>query len=153
MKNSNKIKTIVKDLAEEFSKDFSTAIPFKLLPNGSLLYKNYLVKHTDNKYWGIFDVTDQRLVHEFFLKTCALLAAKEYNDLKFNQYFHIKNLDRRYQAYHNDIIVYKNNIKNITDHERHEIMQNKLQESQIRASSYRHQISNLFKVAFCINTI
>lgn len=153
MKNSNKSKKVIKDLAKEFDKDFNSIIPFKLLPTGELLYKNYLVKQTKNNYWGVFDIEYGNLVHEFFLKTCALLATKEYNDLKFDRYIYLKNLDRRYQAHYSDIIVYKHHIKNITDEDHFDILKNKLNESELRAKTYQKQISNLFKVTFCINTI
>lgn len=153
MKNSTKLKTVIKDLAKEFDKEYNTAIPFKLLPNGEMIYKNYLVKHTDNNYWGVYDTEHRNLVHAFFLKSCALLATKEYNDLKFDRYIFLKNLDRRYQAQYSDIVVYKHYIKNITDEDQCDILKNKLRESEIRAKSYQQQISNLFKVTFCINTI
>ena len=153
MKNKNKIKSVIKSLAENLGFEFDASIPVTVLPNNDIVYKDFLIKQTDTSSWDVIDVRRKEVVSNFFLKTCALVAAKAYNDMQFGKYNFIKTLDRRYQSQYCDTIVYKHNIKNITDHDHRAIVLNKLEESQARAKEYQHQISILFKVAFCINTI
>lgn len=148
MKNTNKLKSTVRELAEEFNIEFNSAIPFKILPDKSLIYKNYLVKQNRNGYWSVYDVNSKNIIHEFFLKTCALLAAKQYYCQRFDIYGQIKNLDRRYQAHYSDIVVYQYNIAKITDPDQHNILENKLHECRIKAKSYQQQISRMFKCTF-----
>lgn len=152
MKNT-KFKTVINELAGEFTNEFNSTIKITPLPNGDVMYKEYLIKQTKTRHWAVYHITQKTLIHEFFLKTCALLAAKAYDNLQFGEYQRIKHLDNRYQSHYSDLIVYKHNIKSITDCDNRAIVLNKLEESQARAKEYQHQISVMFKVAFCINTL
>lgn len=148
MKNT-KIKNVIRDLADEFVNEFNASLPIIMLPNGDVVYKDFVIKKTlNNNNWGLFNFKTKDLISEFFLKTCALIAAKEYNNLHFGRYHQIKHLDKRYQAHYGDILVYQHNIKKIKDTNDYALVLNKLEESQSRAKEYQVQISRLFKCSF-----
>lgn len=146
-------KTVIRELAEDFNEEFNSKIPIKTLPNGNIVYNDFLIKHDKFQYWEVYYVPQKELIHKFFLKTCALLAAKHYSSHQFGEYDRIKHLDNRYQSHYSDIVVYRHNVKQITDIDDRAIVLNKLEESHARAKEYQHQISLMFKLAFCINTL
>lgn len=152
MKKS-KLKNVIQDLAEDFTSEFNSKIPIKTFSNGDIVYKDYLIKQDKKLYWSVFYIPNKELLHDFFLKSCALMAAKEYDALRFQNYQRLIHLDNRYQSHYSDSVVYKHNVKKITDYDQLSILLTKLEESQVRAKEYQHQISIMFKVSFCINTL
>ena len=152
MKNTSS-KNIIYKLAVDFDEEFNTKIPIKTLSNGNIVYNDFLIKIDKNQNWEVYYIPYKELLHKFFLKTCALMAVKSYLTLQFGEYQRIKHLDNRYQSHYTDITVYKHNIKKVTDDDDRAILLNKLEESNARAKEYRHQISSMFKAAFCINTL
>jgi len=147
MKNT-KIKNVIRELASDFVNELNSNLHLIILPNGDIVYKDFIVSRTPNNYWGVFNCKTKELVSEFFLKSCALIAAKEYNNLQFSRYQQIKHLDRRYQSHYSDIIVYRHNIKNVADTDTYALILNKLEESEARAKEYQVRISRLFKCTF-----
>lgn len=151
MKNTNKKfkkQKAIKELAEQFSHELDVRMPVTVLPNGDAVYKNYLVRETPTGNWGIYDLQYKELKDQFFLKTCALMAAKAYNHVKLEQYFEIKQLDNRYWASYCDNLVYKKNIKTAKEFERYLVLLNKLEESENKVKHYKEEISRMFKWSF-----
>jgi hypothetical protein len=146
-KKPNK-KKVIKELAEQFSHDLTTSLPVSVMPNGNLVYKNYLVKQTPDQNWGIYNLNNKELVDYFFLKTCALMAAKAYNNVTLEKYFEIKRLDNRYWANYCDNMIYKKNIKTAKDFERYLILLNKLEDTESKVKYYKDEISRMFKWSF-----
>lgn len=143
----NKTKPI-KELAEELSNDLDSTLPVSVLPNGSVVYKNYIVKQTKNNNWGLFYTSQGDLIEEFFLKTCALMAAKAYSKTNLEKYVEIKQLDTKYRASYCDNLVYRKNIKTAKEFERYMILLNKLEESDTKVKYYKETISRMFKWSF-----
>jgi len=151
MKKFNKKSTkkkVIKELAEQFSHDLDAKLPVHVLPSGDIVYKDYVVKQTKDDNWGVYNLKNKDLVDQFFLKTCALMAAKAYNNTKLEQYFEIKRLDNRYWANHCDNIIYKKNIKTAKDFDRYLILLNKLEDSETKVKYYKEEISRMFKWSF-----
>jgi hypothetical protein len=152
MKNFNKSKKNkakeIKQLADSFQEEFQAKLPIATLPDGSAVYKNYLIKETSRKNWGIYHINSRILVNEYYLKTCALMAAKAYDNANMSKFFEIKRLDNRYWASYSDTMVYKNNIKNAKDFDRYLILLNKLEHSAVQADHFKSEISKMFKWSF-----
>lgn len=148
MKNTAKLKYVIKELAEDFTSEFNANIQIKILPDQSIVFKDYIIKQDKTGYWNVFDFLHKQYINQFFLKTCALIAIKEYDHLQFGKYQQIKYLDTRYQSHYCDSVIYKHNIKHITDIDQYIIVLNKLEECQARAKEYQTQISRLFKASF-----
>ena len=143
MKTSKKT---IKELAEYFDQELQVKLPVILLPNGNLVYKNYLIKKLANN-WGVFNVLSNDLKDQYHLKSCALIAAKAYNNKHFNRCNEIKLLDNNYWSNHSDNLIYKNIIKHISD-DKYPIMLTRMEESEFQANQYKIKISKMFKYTF-----
>jgi len=139
---------IIKKFADYFDQELQTTLPISVLPDGSLLYKNYLVKQLDNTYWGVYNILSKELINEYYLKSCALIAAKEYNFRHYEKYHSIKLLDSKYASATNDATVFRHNISLVTDNDRYEVMLTRLEESSTLSQQYQHMILKLFRQSF-----
>ena len=139
---------LIKEFAGYFDQELQTTLPISVLPDGSLLYKEFLVKQLDNTYWGVYNIASKDLINEYFLKSCALIAAKEYNNRHYEKYQSVKLLDRRYAAVTNDVSVLKHNIELVSDDEKYYIMLTRLEESSTLSQHYQQIILRLFRQSF-----
>jgi hypothetical protein len=148
-KSKRKIPTIrIKELAKELSSELEQKLPLTVLPDGGIVYKQYLVKQIKNGNWAMYNYKDRNLIEQFFLKTCALMAAKAYNNVQLDKFHEIKRLDTCYWAKHCDTQVFKHNIKLAKDFTRYLILLNKLEESELKETHYKEEISKMFKWSF-----
>jgi len=148
-KSKRKIPTIrIKELAKELSSELEQKLPLTVLPDGGIVYKRYLVKQTKDGNWAVYDYKNRNLIEQYFLKTCALMAAKAYNNIQLDKFHEIKRLDNCYWANHSDTQIFKQNIKLAKDFGRYLILLNKLEESEFKETHYKEEISKMFKWSF-----
>jgi hypothetical protein len=143
-----KNKKSIKELASYFDQELQASLPISVLPDGSLVYKGFLVKQLDNKYWGVYNTTSKELINDYYLKSCALIAAKEYNNRHYEKYQNIKMLDNKYASVSTDAVVFKNNIALVADENRYQIMLTRLEESTALTQYYQQLIFRLFRQSF-----
>lgn len=143
-----KKKIPVKELAEQFSHELDAKLPLHVMPNGDIVYKNYVVRKLANENWGVYNKRNKDLIDQFFLKTCALMAAKAYNNTMVEKFFEIKRLDNKYWANFCDLTIYKKNIKTAKDLDRYLILLNKLEDSDAKVKYYKDEISRMFAWSF-----
>jgi hypothetical protein len=149
MKKQNKPKTaVIKELASQFEAELNKSMPVTVRKDGSLLYKHYVIEQNNNNNWALYHAGSNESIDEFYLKTCALMAAKAYQSTNLNRYFEIKRLDNKYWASYSDNQVYKKNIKTAKDSERFMILLNKLEDSDVQATHFKEAISRMFKWSF-----
>jgi len=139
---------VVKELAAQFEADLNRAIPLSIQPDGSIVYKDFVIRQLKNENWGIYSLHSRDLVAQFFLKSCALMAAKAYNNSNIQQFKDIKQLDTRYWTNYTEHLVHSKNIKIIKEFDRFMISLNKLEHTRDKAAYYKEEISNMFKRAF-----
>jgi hypothetical protein len=139
---------VIKHLAEHFSVELDKKLPITVMPNGGMLYKDYLVKEMKNGNWGVYNYKQKNLIDQFYLKSCALMAAKAHASTNLTVFSEVKQLDNRYWASHGDYVVYKHNIKTAKDFDRYLILLTRLEESQLKEAYYKEEISNKFKWSF-----
>jgi hypothetical protein len=148
-KSKRKIPTIrIKELAKELSSELEQKLPLTVLPDGGIVYKQYLVKQTKDGNWAMYDYKSHTLIEQYFLKTCALMAAKAYNNIQLDKFHEIKRLDNCYWANYSDTQIFKQNIKLAKDFGRYLILLNKLEESEFKETHYKEEISKMFKWSF-----
>ena len=149
MKKQNKPKTaVINELASQFEAELNKSMPVTLRKDGSLLYKNYVIKQNNNNNWALYYDGSNESIDEFYLRTCALMGAKAYQSTDLTRYFEIKRLDNKYWASYSDNQVYKKNIKTAKDSERFMILLNKLEDSETQAQYFKETISRMFKWSF-----
>lgn len=151
MKKQNKPKPkpkFIKELASQFEAELNKSMPVTVRQDGSLLYKNYVIKQNNKNNWAIYHEGSTDSVDEFYLKTCALMGAKAYQSTDLNRYFEIKRLDNKYWASYSDNQIYRKNIKTAKDSDRFMILLNKLEDSETQAAHFKEAISRMFKWTF-----
>jgi len=150
MKKTKKFKPqskAIKELAAHFEEDFKKTLPIAIQPDGSVVLSKYVIRKTDNG-WGLYNLGSNYLLEDYYLKTCALMAAKAYSNVNLTKFFEIKHLDNKYWASYSDLQVYKKNIKTTKDFERFCILLNKLEYSEDKSNYYQAAISKMFKYSF-----
>lgn len=145
---SNPKQKAIKELASFFEEDFNKQLPISVQPDGTIVYKGYFVKQLKTGNWGLFNLHNKSMIDQFYLKSCALMAAKAYNNVRLENFFEIKHLDNRYWANYCDLQVYKNNIKIAKDFDRYLVLLNKLENSEQLTNFYKTEISTKFKWTF-----
>lgn len=144
MKNQTKI---IKELATYFDQELQRKIPITVLPTGGLVYKNFLVKQLTNGNWGVFNIDNKDLINQYYLKSCALMSAKFYNNKQYNSCSEIKELDNGYWSNFCDTLIFTNNIKTVAE-DKYLILLTRLEESNYQTDYFKERISVLFKLAF-----
>lgn len=139
---------LVKELAAQFEVDLNKTLPVHVRQDGSIVYKDYYIKSINNGNWGLYNLHTKDKIDEFFLKTCALMAAKAYSNVRLERYFEVKRLDNCYWANHSDSLVFRKNIKKAVDFDKYLVLLNRLEESELQTNRYRDEISRMFKFSF-----
>jgi ribosome-interacting GTPase 1 len=147
MKKHNKTK-IVKELAGQFEAELQKTLPISIQPDGSIVYKQFLIKKNQVGNWILYNKNNKYTLEEYYLKTCALMAARAYSRTDLNKFFEIKRLDDQYWANYSDNQVYTKNIKKAKDFSKYVILLNRMEYSQERAEHFKEQISRMFKWSF-----
>ena len=139
---------VVKALAVQFEEELNKSLPITVQRDGSIVYKSQYIKVKKNGNWGLYNLSNRDQVGEFFLKTCALMAAKAYDRAQMERYLEIKRIDSAYWANHSDSIVFRNNIKKAVNFDKYVIMLNRLEESETQSERFKEEISRMFKWSF-----
>lgn len=137
----------IKDLAYYFDKELQRQLPISLLPNGSLVYEDFLVKQLYNGNWGLYNIKSKDLINQYYLKSCALIAAKSYSNRQFKRCSEIKELDNGYWSNYSDTMIFKRNLTSVSS-DRFTILETRLEESTHQSTVYKHKIYSLFKLTF-----
>ncbi len=148
MKKQQSRAKVVKTLASQLEVEFNKSMPLAVNPDGSVVYKDYIVKHKKNGNWAVYNIKTKDEVGEYFLKSCAILAAKAYFMTNIEKFLEIKRLDNCYWSNHCDTLVFRNNIKKVKDFDRYLILLNRLEESEIQTTHFKEEISKLFSRSF-----
>lgn len=138
----------ISELAEQFQEELDRKLPVTVLPTGGVVYKNYLVKQDKVNRWSLYNYQNGTLIESFFLKTCALMAAKAYCSTLLDKFSEVKRLDNGYWASYSDRLVFQHNIKTARDFDRYLMLLTRLEESQFREQRFKIEISRMFKWTF-----
>ena len=133
---------------EYFEQELDDNLPVLILPDKSLMYKKYLIKLIKNNNWGVFDINSGDLIEQYYLKSCALIAANAYFQLNFEKFNLIKQLDNQYWSNYFNIKVLENSIKSIKDKDRYLILLDKLENSDAHINYCKNTISKTFRQTF-----
>lgn len=148
-KSTRKNPTIrLKELAKELNSEFGNLMQLTVLSDGSIAYKDYIVKKTKQGNWAIFNFKTKTYVDQFYMKTCALMAAKAYEAVNLEKFHEIKRIDNLYWSNYTNSIVFQHNIKLAKDYERYLVLLNRLEESNLKRAYYQDEISRMFKWSF-----
>lgn len=148
MKNLKPNKKLLKELASHFEDDFNANLPISVRANGDIVYKDYFIRKTPQENWAIYNIHSGDKVDEFFLKTCALMAAKAYYHIDLRRFNEIRYVDNQYRANYMQVIVFKNIMKKSPDFDRYQILLTKFEVSSAKMKHFKDEISHMFKWSF-----
>jgi hypothetical protein len=143
------IKQVAKKL-EKFLEDVNDMMPLTILPDGSLAYKNFIIKKNKDASWTLSRIQNQSkiFIEVFNLKSSALLAANYHRTNRIDLLIEIKILDEYYWANYNDHLNFKELYKKTKDLVKRDLYLWRGELTRDRADYYRDKISNAFATSF-----
>jgi hypothetical protein len=143
------IKQVAKKL-EKFLEDVNDMMPLTILPDGSVAYKNYIIKKNKDSSWTLSRIQNQSkiFIEVFNLKSSALLAANYHRTNRIDLLIETKILDEHYWANYNDHLTFKELYKKTKDLVKRDLYLWRGELTRDRADFYRNKISNAFATAF-----
>jgi hypothetical protein len=139
-KQAEKLETF---LEEEFRKN----IPVLVLPDKSIVYKNYKIKKTKQGDWSLKSMTNDQ-IKIFRIKATALLAAKFYDQNRFARYNEVCSLDTRYWSSAVDASFFRYRYEHSKDLDKRDLYLWRWEISNNRAKAFKEEISRMFKNNF-----
>lgn len=141
--------TKIQVLAKVFDKELQANLEVIPLKNGAMLFKNVLIKRTAIDKWGIYNANSKELISQYFLKRCALLAAKLYTTRELNGCIEIALLDTKYWSNYCDSVSFRYSLSHINDaDDRFLIVLTRLEYCTEQAQFYKDEIFKRFNYAF-----
>ena len=138
----------IKELAHVFDKELETNLPVAVMPDCSLVVGHFQVKKLAPNKWAIICISSKDAVDEFFLKSCALIAAKARAKNNFTVLLEIKQLDRLYFSHKNNVSVFEHSIEQRENADRVEILTTRLEHELHLLSVCRDKIESMFRSHF-----
>lgn len=136
------------DRLEKFLEDeFSSKIPIIVLPNKDLVYKRFKIKKTKQNMWDLNHITGD-VIDSFRLKATAVMAAKFYDNCRFDLYNRVKNLDTGYWTNTVDSLNFKSRCIDSNDIDRKALYTARWELTYHRAKFYQGEISTMFRHSF-----
>jgi hypothetical protein len=135
-------------LAEALDVNFKKIMPLIPLPDGSIAYKDFIVKENKAGRWVVYRKTSWDPQGEFNLKSSALVGAKALSNIRIHDFNEIKNLDTQYWSNYFTAQVCKYNMPKTKDYSRYLILLDKLEHSEWIAENCKEQISKKFRWSF-----
>jgi hypothetical protein len=127
--------------------EFKAKVPIIVLPDKSLVYKRFKIKQNKLGMWDLNHITGDT-IDSFRLKVTAALAAKFYNNNRFDYYNRIKNLDTEYWTNSLDSVTFKQRYTNSKELDKRDIYIARWQLTNSRSQLYKQSIINMFKHNF-----
>ena len=146
--NKLKKKIPVKALAEQLKHELDAKYPVHVLSNGDTVYKNFLIKTNKAGNFALYNYKTHTLIDQFYLKSCAVMAAKAYHHTQLERFFEIKQLDNKYWANHTDAMIFRKNIITANEFERYLVLLNRLEDAESKEQFYRDKITTMFTWSF-----
>jgi len=143
------IKQVAKKL-EKFLEDVNDIMPLTILSDGSVAYKNYVIKKNKDSSWTLSRIQNQSkiFIEIFNLKSSALLAANYHRTNRIDLLIETKILDEHYWANYNDHLNFKELYKKTKDLVKRDLYLWRGELTRDRADYYRDKISNAFATSF-----
>jgi len=135
-------------LAETLDVNFKKIMPLIPLPDGSIAYKDFIIKENKAGRWVIFRKSSPDPQGEFNLKSSALVGAKALSNTRLHDFNEIKHLDSQYWSSQFTAQVCKYNMPKTKDYQRYLILMDKYEHNEWVAQNCKDQISKKFRWSF-----
>lgn len=144
MNIANQAERLEKFLEEEFTKK----LPILVLPDKSILYKEFRIKQNKHQVWDLRWARTNDKIDSFHTKTSALLAAKFYQANNYARYNEVKHLDLSYWSNSVDAVFFKTRLNTTRDCELKDLFICRRDLAFQRCKSAQVKITQMFKYNF-----
>jgi hypothetical protein len=131
-------------LEEEFTKK----LPILVLPDKSIIYKQFKIKENKHKIWDLRWAKTGDKLDSFYTKTSALLAAKFYLTSNHTRYNEVKHLDLTYWNNSVDASFFKYRLNTARDFNQKDLFFCRYDLAKERSKVAQGKITQMFKYNF-----
>ena len=123
-------------------------LPIKI--NGNVIeYNNYIIKQDKQGYWDLYaNFNGLDLVNKFYLRISAVMAAKQYEKSKMQEFNSILSMDSHYSKLHNDILHFRHQMKKTSDVVKKDNYLFRLQECYLKLTNIKQEIEKMYRASF-----
>jgi len=137
------------DKFESLLKDVDKLMP-ALLKDGSIGYHNYIVKRNKIGLYELIQIGKKfkNNIGSYYLKSSALMAARQHRYNRIMELSRTKDLDQRYWSNYMDAVNFKDMYKRTKDEVKRDVFLWRYEQARDRAEYYKQEITQAFSYAF-----
>jgi hypothetical protein len=139
---------ISKEQYRMMEQELLNELPIKV--NGNVItYNNYIIKQDKQGYWDLYaNFNGLDLVNKFYLRISAVMAAKQYEKCKMQEFNSILSMDSHYSKLHNDILHFRHQMKKTSDTVKKDNYLFRLQECYLKLTNIKQEIEKMYRASF-----
>jgi len=139
---------ISKEQYRMMEQELLNELPIKI--NGNVIeYNNYIIKQDKQGYWDLYaNFNGLDLVNKFYLRISAVMAAKQYEKSKMQEFNSILSMDSHYSKLHNDILHFRHQMKKTSDVVKKDNYLFRLQECYLKLTNIKQEIEKMYRASF-----
>ena len=139
---------ISKEQYRMMEQELLNELPIKI--NGNVIaYNNYIIKQDKQGYWDLYaNFNGLDLVNKFYLRISAVMAAKQYEKCKMQEFNSISSMDSHYSQLHNDILHFRHQMKKTSDVVKKDNYLFRLQECYLKLTNIKQEIEKMYRASF-----
>jgi len=139
---------ISKEQYRMMEQELLNELPIKV--NGNVIeYNNYIIKQDMQGYWDLYaNFNGLDLVNKFYLRISAVMAAKQYEKSKMQEFNSILSMDSHYSKLHNDITHFRHQMKKTSDVVKKDNYLFRLQECYLKLTNIKQEIEKMYRASF-----
>jgi hypothetical protein len=139
---------ISKEQYRMMEQELLNELPIKI--NGNIIeYNNYIIKQDKQGYWDLYaNFNGLDLVNKFYLRISAVMAAKQYEKSKMQEFNSILSMDSHYSKLHNDILHFRHQMKKTSDVVKKDNYLFRLQECYLKLTNIKQEIEKMYRASF-----
>ena len=121
-----------------------------VLKDGTIGYHNYVIKKNKIGLYELIQVGKnlKNNIGSFYLKSSALIAARQHRYNRIMELAQTKDMDQRYWSNHMDAVNFKDMYKRTKDEVKRDIFLWRYEQARDRAEYYKQEITQAFTYAF-----
>jgi hypothetical protein len=138
---------ISKEQYQMMEQELLKELPIKV--NGNVIaYNNYVIKQDKQGYWNLYaNFNGLDLIKTFYLRVSALMAAKQYEKSKMQDFNSISSMDSHYSKLHNDILHFRYQMKKTNDIVKKDNYLFRLQECYLKLANIKQEIEKMYRAS------
>jgi len=135
---------------ERLLSEVKNIMPTVVLSDGSVGYYNYVIRKNAKGQWDLLQRGKQykNSIATFYLKTSALMAAKQHKHNRIMELSRTKDLDQRYWSNYTDSIYFKALYAHTKDEVKRDVFLWRYEQTRDRSQWYRNEITQVFNHSF-----